>query len=94
LGLLVGLVAPKVIGQGTQAQIKLACTQMGAVKEALNGCLKLWINWKGYSQITRLEGALEGHLSYPKFQGTPRIKGIPKITSRVQPLFLGEKAYL
>ncbi|HHC11363.1 MAG TPA: prepilin-type N-terminal cleavage/methylation domain-containing protein, partial [Campylobacterales bacterium] len=34
LGLLVGLVAPKVIGQGTQAQIKLTCTQMGSIKEA------------------------------------------------------------
>ena len=35
LGLLVGLVAPKVIGQGTDAQIKLTCTQMGSIKEAL-----------------------------------------------------------
>jgi type II secretion system protein G len=35
LGLLVGLVAPKVIGQGTQAQIKLTCTQMGSIKQAL-----------------------------------------------------------
>jgi len=35
LGLLVGLVAPQVIGQGAEAQRKLACTQMATVKEAL-----------------------------------------------------------
>ena len=35
LGLLVGLVAPKVIGQGAEAQRKLACTQMASIKQAL-----------------------------------------------------------
>ena len=35
LGLLVGLVAPKVIGQGAKAQRKLACTQMGSIKQGL-----------------------------------------------------------
>ncbi|HIM94748.1 MAG TPA: type II secretion system protein GspG [Campylobacterales bacterium] len=35
LGLLVGLVAPKVIGQGAEAQRKLACTQMASIKQGL-----------------------------------------------------------
>ena len=35
LGLLVGLVAPRVIKQGVIAQQKLACTQMGNIKQGL-----------------------------------------------------------
>jgi len=35
LGLLVGIVAPRVVAQGAKAQRKLACTQMGSVKQAL-----------------------------------------------------------
>ena len=35
LGLLVGLVAPRVVKQGAIAQRKLACTQMASVKQAL-----------------------------------------------------------
>jgi len=35
LGLLVGIVAPRVMQQGAEAQRKIACTQMASVKQAL-----------------------------------------------------------
>ncbi len=78
LGLLVGLVAPKVIGQGTQAQIKLACTQMGAVKEAL----KMFKLDNGKYPDT--DEGLEALISnpdpdkYPNYSGSPYLEKLPK----------------
>jgi len=78
LGLLVGLVAPKVIGQGTQAQIKLACTQMGAVKEALK-MFKL-DNGKYPDTDEGLEALLSNPdpEKYPNYSGSPYLEKLPK----------------
>jgi len=78
LGLLVGLVAPRVIEQGTQAQIKLACTQMGAVKEALK-MFKL-DNGK-YPDTDEGIDALLGNPDadkYPNYSGSPYLEKSPK----------------
>jgi general secretion pathway protein G len=78
LGLLVGLVAPKVIGQGTQAQIKLACTQMGSIKEAL----KMFKLDNGKYPDT--DEGIEALLSnpdpdkYPNYSGSPYLEKLPK----------------
>jgi general secretion pathway protein G len=78
LGLLVGLVAPKVIGQGTQAQIKLTCTQMGNVKEAL----KMFHLDNGKYPDT--DEGIEALLSnpdadkYPNYSGSPYLPKLPK----------------
>jgi general secretion pathway protein G len=78
LGLLVGLVAPKVIGQGTQAQIKLTCTQMGSIKEAL----KMFKLDNGKYPDT--EEGIEALLSnpdaekYPNYSGSPYLEKLPK----------------
>jgi general secretion pathway protein G len=78
LGLLVGLVAPKVIGQGTQAQIKLACTQMGAVKEALK-MFKL-DNGKYPDTDEGLEALISNPdpEKYPNYSGSPYLEKLPK----------------
>jgi len=78
LGLLVGLVAPKVIGQGTQAQIKLACTQMGAIKEALK-MFKL-DNGKYPDTDEGLEALISNPdpEKYPNYSGSPYLEKLPK----------------
>ena len=78
LGLLVGLVAPKVIGQGTQAQIKLTCTQMGSIKEAL----KMFKLDNGKYPDT--DEGIEALLSnpdpdkYPNYSASPYLEKLPK----------------
>ena len=78
LGLLVGLVAPKVIGQGTQAQIKLTCTQMGSIKQAL----KMFKLHNGMYPET--DEGIEALLSnpdadkYPNYSGSPYLEKLPK----------------
>jgi len=78
LGLLVGLVAPKVIGQGTQAQIKLTCTQMGSIKEAL----KMFKLDNGKYPDT--DEGIEALISnpdpdkYPNYSGSPYLEKMPK----------------
>ncbi len=78
LGLLVGLVAPKVIGQGTQAQIKLTCTQMGSIKEALK-MFKL-DNGKYPDTDEGLEALLSNPDAekYPNYSGSPYLEKMPK----------------
>lgn len=78
LGLLVGLVAPQVIGQGNEAQRKLACTQMGSVKQAL----KMFKLDNGTYPET--DEGLEALLSnpdpdrYPNYSGSPYLEKMPK----------------
>ena len=78
LGLLVGLVAPQVIGQGNQAQRKLACTQMGAVKQAL----KMFKLDNGMYPET--DEGLEALVAnpdaekYPNYSGAPYLEKLPK----------------
>ncbi|SFV60114.1 General secretion pathway protein G [hydrothermal vent metagenome] len=78
LGLLVGLVAPKVIGQGTQAQIKLTCTQMGSIKEALK-MFKL-DNGKYPDTDEGIEALLSNPDTekYPNYSGSPYLEKLPK----------------
>jgi len=78
LGLLVGLVAPKVIGQGTQAQIKLTCTQMGSIKEALK-MFKL-DNGKYPDTDEGIEALISNPDAekYPNYSGSPYLEKIPK----------------
>ncbi|MCK4440958.1 MAG: type II secretion system major pseudopilin GspG [Sulfurovaceae bacterium] len=78
LGLLVGLVAPKVIGQGTQAQIKLTCTQMGSIKEALK-MFKL-DNGKYPDTDEGIEALIKNPDSdkYPNYSSSPYLEKIPK----------------
>jgi general secretion pathway protein G len=78
LGLLVGLVAPQVIGQGTQAQIKLTCTQMGSVKEALK-MFKL-DNGKYPDTDEGIEALLKNPdpEKYPNYSGSPYLGKLPK----------------
>jgi len=78
LGLLVGLVAPKVIGQGTQAQIKLTCTQMGSIKEALK-MFKL-DNGKYPDTDEGIEGLIANPNAekYPNYSGSPYLPKMPK----------------
>ena len=78
LGLLVGLVAPKVIGQGTQAQIKLTCTQMGSIKEALK-MFKL-DNGKYPDTDEGIEALISNPDAdkYPNYSGSPYLEKAPK----------------
>ena len=78
LGLLVGLVAPKVIGQGTQAQIKLTCTQMGSVKQALK-MFKL-DNGKYPETDEGIEALVKNPDAdkYPNYSGSPYLEKLPK----------------
>jgi general secretion pathway protein G len=78
LGLLVGLVAPKVIGQGTQAQIKLTCTQMGSIKEALK-MFKL-DNGKYPDTDEGIEALITNPDAdkYPNYSGAPYLEKNPK----------------
>ncbi|MCK4441949.1 MAG: type II secretion system major pseudopilin GspG, partial [Sulfurovaceae bacterium] len=78
LGLLVGLVAPKVIGQGTQAQIKLTCTQMGSIKEALK-MFKL-DNGKYPDTDEGIEALIANPDAdkYPNYSGSPYLPKMPK----------------
>ncbi len=78
LGLLVGLVAPKVIGQGTQAQIKLTCTQMGSIKEALK-MFKL-DNGKYPDTDEGIEALIKNPNpdKYPNYSGSPYLEKMPK----------------
>ncbi|HHB94709.1 MAG TPA: type II secretion system protein GspG [Campylobacterales bacterium] len=78
LGLLVGLVAPKVIGQGTQAQIKLTCTQMGSIKEALK-MFKL-DNGKYPDTDEGIEALITNPDAdkYPNYSGSPYLEKMPK----------------
>ena len=78
LGLLVGLVAPQVIGQGTQAQIKLTCTQMGSVKEALK-MFKL-DNGKYPDTDEGIEALITNPDAekYPNYSGSPYLGKLPK----------------
>ncbi len=78
LGLLVGLVAPKVIGQGTQAQIKLTCTQMGSIKEALK-MFKL-DNGKYPDTDEGIEALVSNPDAekYPNYSGSPYLEKLPK----------------
>ncbi len=78
LGLLVGLVAPKVIGQGTQAQIKLTCTQMGSIKEALK-MFKL-DNGKYPDTDEGIEALIKNPSpdKYPNYSGSPYLEKMPK----------------
>ncbi len=78
LGLLVGLVAPQVIGQGTQAQIKLTCTQMGSVKEALK-MFKL-DNGKYPDTDEGIEALIKNPDAekYPNYSGSPYLEKLPK----------------
>ncbi|MCH9740105.1 MAG: type II secretion system major pseudopilin GspG [Epsilonproteobacteria bacterium] len=78
LGLLVGLVAPQVIGQGNEAQRKLACTQMGAVKQAL----KMFKLDNGtYPETDEGLEALVANPDadkYPNYSGAPYLEKLPK----------------
>ncbi len=78
LGLLVGLVAPKVIGQGTQAQIKLTCTQMGSIKEALK-MFKL-DNGKYPDTDEGIEALIKNPNpdKYPNYSSSPYLEKMPK----------------
>ncbi len=78
LGLLVGLVAPKVIGQGTQAQIKLTCTQMGSIKEALK-MFKL-DNGKYPDTDEGIEALIKNPSpdKYPNYSASPYLEKMPK----------------
>ena len=78
LGLLVGLVAPKVIGQGTQAQIKLTCTQMGSIKEALK-MFKL-DNGKYPDTDEGIEALISNPDAekYPNYSSSPYLEKMPK----------------
>ncbi len=78
LGLLVGLVAPQVIGQGNQAQRKLACTQMGSIKQAL----KMFKLDNGVYPET--DEGLEALVAnpdaerYPNYSSAPYLEKLPK----------------
>jgi len=72
------LFAPKVIGQGTQAQIKLACTQMGSIKEALK-MFKL-DNGKYPDTDEGIEALIANPDpdKYPNYSGSPYLEKLPK----------------
>jgi general secretion pathway protein G len=78
LGLLVGLVAPRVIEQGNEAQRKLACTQMGTTKQAL----KMFKLDNGTYPET--DEGLEALISnpdpekYPNYSNSPYLEKLPK----------------
>jgi general secretion pathway protein G len=78
LGLLVGLVAPKVIGQGAEAQRKLACTQMGSIKQAL----KMFKLDNGtYPETDEGLEALVANPDadkYPNYSGSPYLEKVAK----------------
>ncbi len=78
LGLLVGLVAPRVIEQGNEAQRKLACTQMGTTKQAL----KMFKLDNGtYPETDEGLEALVANPDtdkYPNYSGSPYLEKIPK----------------
>lgn len=90
LGLLVGLVAPKVIGQGNEAQRKLACTQMGAVKQGL----KMFKLDNGTYPET--DEGLEALLSnpdtdkYPNYSGSPYLEEMPKDSWKTPIVYIKE----
>ena len=78
LGLLVGMVVPKVLGQGTQAQIKLTCTQMGSIKEALK-MFKL-DNGKYPDTDEGIEALVSNPDAdkYPNYSNSPYLERVPK----------------
>ena len=78
LGLLVGLVAPKVIGQGAEAQRKLACTQMASVKQALK---MFKLDNGSYPETDEGIEALVSNPDadkYPNYSGSPYLEKVAK----------------
>ena len=78
LGLLVGLVAPKVIGQGAEAQRKLACTQMSSIKQALK---MFKLDNGSYPETDEGIEALVANPDpekYPNYSGSPYLGKIAK----------------
>lgn len=78
LGLLVGLVAPQVIGQGAEAQRKLACTQMGSIKQALK---MFKLDNGSYPETDEgIEALVKNPDSdkYPNYSGSPYLEKVAK----------------
>jgi len=78
LGLLVGLVAPKVIGQGAEAQRKLACTQMASIKQALK---MFKLDNGSYPETDEGIEALVSNPDadkYPNYSGSPYLEKVAK----------------
>ena len=78
LGLLVGLVAPQVIGQGAEAQRKLACTQMSSIKQALK---MFKLDNGSYPETDEGIEALVANPDadkYPNYSGSPYLEKVAK----------------
>ena len=78
LGLLVSIVSPEVIGQGAEAQRKIACTQMASIKQSLK---MFKLDNGSYPETDEGIEALVANPDadkYPNYSGSPYLNKVPK----------------